>query len=46
MANIKEGGTVSNAVAYELSDTTTPVDLVASLDLGSTEIGKMTFTLQ
>lgn len=45
MAKIKEGGTASNAVAYTLSDTTTPVDLVASTDFGQTEIGKATFTL-
>lgn len=45
MENIKEGGTVSNAVAYELTDTTTPVKLVASTDLGQTEIGSMTINL-
>ena len=45
LETIKEGGTVANAVAYELSDTTTPVDLVASDTLGEAEIGKMTFTL-
>ncbi|WP_261165752.1 DUF5067 domain-containing protein [Microbacterium sp. Marseille-Q6965] len=42
---IKQGGTVANAVAYALTDTTTPVELVASADLGQTEIGSMTFTL-
>ena len=45
LENIKEGGTVSKAVAYELTDTTTPVKLVASTDLGQTEIGSMTFNL-
>ncbi|MGO1546618.1 MAG: DUF5067 domain-containing protein [Microbacterium gubbeenense] len=45
MATIKEGGTVSNAVSYGLSDETTPVELVASDDLGMTEIGSATFTL-
>lgn len=45
MQTIKEGGTVSSAVAYELTDTTTPVQLVASDDLGMTEIGSMTFNL-
>lgn len=46
METIKQGGTVENAVAYELDDLTTPVDLVASDDLGFTEIGKLTFNLQ
>lgn len=46
MENIKQGGTVANAVAYELDDTTTPVKLVASNDLGMTEIGSMTFALK
>lgn len=46
MAKIKKGGTVANAVAYELTDTTTPVKLVASNDLGMTEIGSMTFELK
>lgn len=45
LENIKEGGTVSNAVAYELTDTTTPVTLVASTDLGQTEVGSMTVTI-
>lgn len=45
LENIKVGGTVSNAVAYELTDTTTPVTLVASTDLGQTEIGSMTVTI-
>lgn len=43
---IKEGGTVANAVAYSLTDTTTPVELVASLDFGATELGSATFQLQ
>lgn len=45
MEKIKKGGTVENAVAYELDDETTAVDLVASNDLGATEIGKMTYPL-
>ncbi|MEV8265742.1 MULTISPECIES: DUF5067 domain-containing protein [unclassified Microbacterium] len=44
--DIKKGGTVANAVAYELDDETTPVELVASNDFGMTEIGSATFTLQ
>jgi hypothetical protein len=43
---IKKGGTVKNAMAYELDDMTTPVDLVASGDFGMTEIGKMTYKLK
>lgn len=43
---IKQGGTVPNAVAYELTDTTTAVELVASLDFGNTEVGSMTVELQ
>lgn len=46
MEKIKKGGTVANAVAYELDDVTTPVKLVASNDLGMTEIGSMTFELK
>ncbi|MEU3475796.1 DUF5067 domain-containing protein (plasmid) [Rhodococcoides fascians A21d2] len=45
MNKIKEGGTVPNAIAYELSDTTTPVELIASTNLGQNEIGSMTFEL-
>lgn len=43
---IKQGGLVPNAVAYELTDTTTPVKLVASTRLGQNEIGSMTFELR
>ena len=45
MAQIKQGGTVSNAVAYELSDETTPVELIASTDFGFSEIGRQTFPI-
>lgn len=45
-ADIKPGGTIANAVAYELSDTTTPVKLVASDSLGfGDDLGSMTFEL-
>ncbi|MBD7958356.1 DUF5067 domain-containing protein [Microbacterium sp. Sa4CUA7] len=44
MENIKPGGTVPNAIAYELDDTTTPVDLVAVRLFGD-DIGRMTFNL-
>lgn len=43
--DIKPGGTVANAVAYELDDEITPVELSASDDLGMSEIGRATFTL-
>ncbi|WP_137875965.1 DUF5067 domain-containing protein [Rhodococcus sp. Q] len=46
MNNIKKGGTVPHAIAYELSDTTTPVALVASTNFGQDEIGSMTFELK
>lgn len=46
MENIKKGGTVTNAIAFELDDVKTPVDLVASNDLGMTEIGKITYKLK
>ncbi len=44
MQDIKPGGTVSNAVAYELDDETTPVTLTASDILGS-EYGSQTFEI-
>lgn len=46
MQEIKVGGTIQSAIAYELDDLTTPVDLIASEDLGMTEIGKITYNLQ
>lgn len=46
MENIKKGGTVANAIAFELDDVKTPVDLVASNDLGMTEIGKISYKLK
>ena len=42
--NIKKGGTVENAVAYELDDLVTPVDLVATEGLDDV-IGKITYKL-
>ena len=45
MENIKNGGTVENAVAYELDDLVTPVDLVASEAFGD-DIGKATYKLR
>lgn len=43
---IKKGGTVENAIAYELDDLTTPVVLVASTDLGFSEVGRMSYSLK
>ncbi|MGX1793752.1 DUF5067 domain-containing protein [Microbacterium sp. NPDC055312] len=46
MEKIKRGGTVANAISYELDDTTTPVKLVAGGMFGDSEIGSMTFELK
>lgn len=46
MEKIKKGGTVANAVSYELDDSTTPVKLVAGGMFGDSEIGSMTFELK
>ena len=43
--NIKKGGTVENAAAYELDDLVTPVDLVATEGLDEV-IGKATYKLR
>lgn len=43
--NIKKGGTVENAMSYELDDLVTPVDLVATEGLDDT-IGKATYKLR
>ncbi len=45
LESIKKGGTVQNAVAYELDDTVTEVKLVASENFGITEIGSMVYSL-
>ena len=45
MAEIKEGGTVANAVAYTLTDTITPVELTASSGLMGDPLGTMTFDI-
>jgi hypothetical protein len=45
-AKIKKGGTVENAIAYELDDVITPVDLVASENVGMDKIGKVAYTLK
>jgi uncharacterized protein DUF5067 len=43
--NIKKGGTVESAMAYELDDLSTPVDLVATEGLDE-EIGRATYELK
>lgn len=43
---IKEGGTVENAIAYELDDTTTPVTLTAKDNLFGDDLGTVTYELQ
>lgn len=43
---IKEGGTVENAVAYELDDETTPVKLTAKETLISDELGSEMYNLK
>lgn len=43
---IKEGGTVENAIAYELDDTTTPVALTAKENLFGDDLGSVTYQLQ
>jgi uncharacterized protein DUF5067 len=45
LQNIKKGGTVENAVAYELDDLVTPVNLVATTGLDEV-IGKATYKLR
>ncbi|OTP12511.1 hypothetical protein A5844_000744 [Enterococcus sp. 10A9_DIV0425] len=44
--NIKQGGTVSNAVAYTLTDTTTPVTLIANQGLMGEELGRQDYAIQ
>lgn len=45
LENIKVDGTVPNAVAFVLDDTSTPVELVAGGMFGGDEIGRMIFNL-
>ena len=44
--NIKKGGTVTNDMAYELDDLSTPVDLVASDLLGLDDLGTVSYKLK
>ena len=45
-ATIKKDGTVSGAVAYELSDLTTPVKLTAYKGAGGAELGSQEFAVK
>ena len=46
METIKKGGTVENAVSYELDDLTTPVKLVAGGLFDDEELGSITYNLK
>lgn len=43
---IKKGGTVENAIAYVLSDTTTPVTLKATKGMNGEKLGKQNYDLK
>jgi hypothetical protein len=43
---IKKGGTVENAIAYVLSDTTTPVTLKATIGIGGEKLGEQNYNLK
>lgn len=45
-AIIKKDGTVSGAVAYKLSDLTTPVKLTAYKGVGGVELGSLEFSVK
>lgn len=45
-ATIKKDGTVSGAVAYELTDLTTPVKLTAYKGVGGAELGSQEFAVK
>ena len=46
MSKIKKDGTVSGAVAYELSDLTTPVKLTAYKGVAGPELGSQEFAVK
>ena len=46
LVTIKKGGTVSGAVAYELTDLTTPVKLTAYKGVGGVELGSQEFAVK
>ena len=45
-ATIKKDGTVSGAVAYKLTDLTTPVKLTAHKGVGGVELGSQEFAVK
>ena len=45
-ATIKKDGTLSGAVAYELTDLTTPVNLTAYKGVGGIELGRQEFAVK
>lgn len=46
MSKIKIDGTVSGAIAYELTDLTTPVKLTAYKGVGGAELGSQEFAVK
>lgn len=46
LETIKKGGTVSNAVAYELDDLKTPVKIIAYQGIGGKKLGEMEFPIK
>ena len=45
-ATIKKDGTLSGAIAYELTDLTTPVKLTAYKGVGGIELGSQEFAVK
>jgi hypothetical protein len=46
LETIKQNGTVSNAVAYELDDLETPVTLIATQGISGDKLGEQTFEIK
>ena len=46
MSKIKKGGTVSGAIAYKLTDLTTPVKLTSYKGIGGIELGSQEFAVK
>lgn len=46
LESIKKGGTVQDAIAYELDDLETPVTLVANQGIGGKELGRQDFKIK
>lgn len=46
MSKIKKGGTLSGAIAYKLTDLTTPVKLTAYKGIGGIELGSQEFAVK